>query len=458
MPNHTEGKRGLSLAQLQADVRQGDIDTVIVAITDMQGRLVGKKIHARFFLDEIAANGAEACSYLLAVDVDMNTVDGYDISSWESGYSDFVMMPDLSTLRYIPWQAATAFVMADVLLADSSPVSVSPRQILKRQLQRLGESDLSALCATELEFIVFDNSFEDAWKRGYRDLTPANLYNVDYSIIGVSRIESLLREIRLSMVGANMEVESVKGECNLGQHEIVFRYDDPLITCDNHVLFKTGAKEIASKHSKSLTFMAKVNEREGSSCHTHLSIRGVDQTLRMVDSNDSGRLSEFGESFLAGQLEHLRELTLLMAPNINSYKRFVSGSFAPTAIAWGRDNRTCAMRLIGKGKGLRIENRVPGGDANPFLVVSAMIAAGLDGVERGLKLPDEFIGNAYVGDSKRVPSTLLEARDLFAESEFCRGAFGEDVVKHYTNMADVELAAFSKVVTDWELVRSFERM
>ncbi len=452
------GEPGLSLAQLRADVAAGDIDTVVVAIVDMQGRLVGKKLHADFFVREIIVNGTEGCSYLLAVDIDMNTVPGYSMSSWDSGYADFVMAPDMTTLRYLPWQQNTAFVMADVLNADGTPVAVSPRQILRAQLQRLFERKMVAFCATELEFIVFDNSYEDAWNRAYRDLTPANQYNVDYSILGVSRIDSLLRDIRFGMAGANMEVESVKGECNLGQHEIAFRYKEALATCDNHSIFKLGAKEIASKHGKALTFMAKYNQREGSSCHTHLSIRGQSGELIMTSDSNPGELSSFGKSFIAGQLAHLKELSLMMAPNINSYKRFVEGSFAPTAITWGKDNRTCAIRLIGKGDGLRYENRVPGGDANPYLVVASMIAAGLDGVDSNMELEDEFIGNAYVADVDRMPSSLGQAREVWAGSSFVQKTFGADVQGHYTNMADVELASFARAVTDWELFRGFERM
>ena len=448
----------LTLEQLEADVASGLIDTVIVAITDMQGRLSGKKLQANFFLDEIVNHGTEGCNYLLAVDVDMNTVAGYEMSSWERGYGDFVMMPDMDTLRYVPWQDKTAMVLADVLWEDGSDVVASPRQILRRQIARLTEMGMVALCGTELEFIVFDDSYEEAWKKSYRDLTPANLYNVDYSLLGVSRIDDLLRDIRNSMAAASMYVESVKGECNLGQHEIAFRYDEALRTCDNHVIYKLGTKEIAAKHHKAITFMAKFNEREGSSCHTHLSVRGQDGNLTMVDPNSSGTLSEFGKHFLAGQIAHMAEMTLMFAPNINSYKRFVEGSFAPTAIEWGHDNRTCALRLVGHGHGLRFENRVPGGDANPYLVVAAMIAAGLDGVENSIELPAEFVGNAYLADTARVPSSLNEALRLWKASDFVTRAFGEQVQAHYANMAKVEIAAFSHAITDWERFRSFERM
>ena len=448
----------LTLDQLEADVAAGLIDTVTVAITDMQGRLSGKKLQANFFLDQIVGHGTEGCNYLLAVDVDMNTVGGYEMSSWERGYGDFVMMPDMDTLRYVPWQDKTAMVLADVLWEDGSDVVASPRQILRKQLKMLSDMDLIALVGTELEFIVFNDSYETAWHKGYRDLTPSNLYNVDYSLLGVSRIDDLLRDIRNSMAGASMYVESVKGECNLGQHEIAFRYDEALRTCDNHVIYKLGTKEIAAKHNKAITFMAKFNEREGSSCHTHLSVRGSDGSLTMADPKSPGKLSTFGQHFLAGQIAHMAEMTLMFAPNINSYKRYVEGSFAPTAIEWGNDNRTCALRLVGHGQGLRFENRVPGGDANPYLVVAAMIAAGLDGVKKKIALPPEFVGNAYQADTARVPSSLDEALRLWKSSDFIAESFGSEVQAHYSNMARVEIDTFSKAITDWERFRSFERM
>ena len=454
----TRARRGLDLDQLRQDVESGRIDTVIVAITDMQGRLVGKKVQGDFFMEEIVAHGTEGCNYLLAADVDMNTVSGYAMSSWERGYGDFMMIPDMSTLRYVPWQEKTAMLLADVQWEDGSDVVASPRQILRRQIRALADQGLKALVGTELEFIVFMNSYEDAWRSGYREMTPANLYNVDYSLLGVSRIEDLLREIRNSMVGAGMRPESVKGECNYGQHEIAFRYDDALPTCDNHVIYKLAAKEIAAKHGKSLTFMAKYNEREGNSCHTHLSVRSLDGQAVMAEGGSGAEFSRLGKQFVAGIKAHMAELTLMFAPNINSYKRFVEGSFAPTAIEWGRDNRTCALRVVGHGQSLRVENRAPGGDANPYLVVSAMIAAGLDGIKRELELGPAFEGNAYRAETARLPRSLERALSLWKNSQFVAEAFGEEVQEHYANMAKVELDAFAAAVTDWERYRSFERM
>jgi glutamine synthetase len=458
MSSQPAQSKALSIDELRDDIEHGRIDTVVVAITDMQGRLSGKRLHAPYFLSDVLSHGTDGCNYLLAVDVDMNTVDGYRMSSWDSGYGDFVMAPDMDSLRYVPWQEGTAMVLADVHWLDGTDVVASPRQILRRQLARLHDKGMVALTGTELEFIVFEDSFEEAWDSGYRDMTPANQYNVDYSIIGTSRVEPLIRKIRLDMAAAGMVVESSKGECNFGQHEIAFKYSDALSTCDNHVIYKTGAKEIASDMGKSLTFMAKYNEREGNSCHIHLSFRGTDNSLVMTDEADPVHgLSVLGKSFIAGQIAHMKELTLLFAPNINSYKRYQAGSFAPTAIMWGRDNRTCAFRLVGRGPALRLENRVPGGDVNPYLAVAGMIAAGIDGIEKGLELGPAFEGNAYVADAERVPDSLEEAMALWSGSEWVRATFGEEVQEHYTNMARIELDAFKRTVTDWERYRNFER-
>ncbi len=447
----------LSLDQLRDAVADGHIDTVIVAFTDMQGRLVGKRVSARLFLDDVAAHGAECCNYLLAVDVEMNTVDGYAMSSWERGYGDMAMIPDFTTLRMAPWLEATALVTADLQWLDGSPVEASPRRILQRQLERLAARGLTAFVGTELEFIVFDDSYRDAWRKGYRELTPASDYNIDYALLASTRMEPLLRDIRNSMDAAGMYCEGVKGECNLGQQEIAFRYTDALGTCDNHSIYKNGAKEIADKHGKSLTFMAKFNEREGNSCHIHISLRGEDGSAVFSDPDGPHGMSKLFRHFLAGQLAAMRELTLFSAPNINSYKRYVAGSFAPTAIAWGLDNRTCALRVVGHGHGMRVENRVPGGDVNQYLAVAALIAAGLHGIERELEPDEVFEGNAYESDVARVPATLRESAELFAGSQVARHAFGDEVVEHYLNNARIELAAYDAAVTDWERVRGFER-
>jgi len=459
----------LTSAGLEAAVADGEIDTVILAFTDMQGRLAGKRLSAEYYLDVVASHGAEGCNYLLAVDVEMNTVGGYAMSSWERGYGDFMLIPDPGTLRMVPWLPATALVLADVTWLDAAPVPASPRQILLSQTGRLAERGWTALAGTELEFIVYTESYEQAWEKNYAGLTGANQYNVDYSILGTSRIDPLLRRITGAMAGAGMYVESAKGECNLGQHEIAFRYADALTTCDNHSIYKTGAKEIAAQEGMALTFMAKPNQREGNSCHIHLSIRGLDPEpgpggrpgtngdLVMAGDGPHG-LSRLGEHFVAGQLAAMRELTLLYAPNVNSYKRYVPGSFAPTAVRWGVDNRTCALRLVGHGPSLRVENRTPGGDVNPYLAIAGMIAAGLHGIDNELPLEDAFGGNAYADDGPKVPHTLRDALELWEGSELARRAFGPDVVAHYANYARVELAAFDAAVTDWELRRGFERL
>ena len=448
----------LTLEQLKSETAAGTIDTVLVAITDMQGRLQGKRIHAQYFVDVVLEHATEGCNYLLAVDVDMTTVQGYAMSSWKTGYGDFVMRPDMSTLRRVPWHEGTAMVIADLVWEDESDVVASPRQILLRQTARLAEAGMKAYVGTELEFIVFRETYEQAWQSGYRDLTPANLYNVDYSLLGTSRIEPLLRRIRNSMAASGMQVESVKGECNLGQHEIAFLYDEVVRTCDNHTIYKNGAKEIAAQEGYALTFMAKFDQREGNSCHIHCSFRGLEGELVLADPEGPEGLSAVGQAYLAGQLTYMRELTLLLAPNINSYKRFVEGSFAPTALRWGRDNRTCGFRLVGHGASLRLENRVPGGDVNPYLATAAVIAAGLAGIQEGLEMEPAFIGNAYESESARVPSSMPEALVLWESSAFARSAFGDDVVDHYAHMARTEIATYGRAVTDWERYRGFERL
>ena len=449
----------LTLEELDVAVDGGDIDTVVLALTDMQGRLQGKRFHGRYFLDEVARHGAEACDYLLAVDVDMNTVDGYAMSGWDRGYGDFAMVPDLATLRRVPWQPGTALLLADLAWLDGSgDVAASPRQILRRQLARLAGHGLTAYAGTELEFVLFRDSYEDAWRRGYRDLTPANLYNVDYSLLGTARVEPLLRRVRNEMAGAGLVPESAKGECNLGQHEIAFRYAEALTCADNHVVYKNGAKEIAAQEGMSITFMAKPNGREGNSCHIHFSLRDRDGASALLGEGPA-HLSATGQHALAGLLATMREFSVFFAPNVNSYKRYQPGSFAPTALRWGVDNRTCALRLAGHGQRMRVENRVPGGDVNPYLAIAAMVAGAIHGIEHELPLEAEFTGDAY-GDASapRVPSTLRDAAALWEGSGVARAAFGDEVVDHYANAARVELAAFDAAVTDWEMYRGFERL
>ena len=445
----------VTLQELTDAVARGEVDTVLLAMTDMQGRLQGKRLTATHFLEEVAEHGAESCNYLLAVDVDMRTVDGYAMSSWERGYGDMVLVPDLETLRPVPWQEGTAMCLADVAWPDGTDVVASPRQILRAQLARLAERGWRANAGTELEFLVFLDTYEQAQGKGYRDLRPANLYNVDYSLLGTARVEPLIRRIRNSMVAAGMVVEDSKGECNFGQHEINFHYADALRTADEHSIYKNGAKEIAAQEGVAISFMAKFDEREGSSCHIHFSL---------ADDSDSptplfARDERLFHSFLAGQLACLREMTLLLAPHVNSYKRYAAASFAPTTVAWGHDNRTCSLRVVGHGPSLRFENRVGGADLNPYLALSALIASGLHGIDAGLELEPALEGSAYTASERpHLPVTLADARELFAASEVAREAFGEEVVAHYLNAADVELQTFAAAVTDWERVRGFERL
>jgi len=423
--------------ELVALVEEGEIDTIIVAITDMQGRLQGKRLDATYFFEELADGVVEGCSYLLASDVDMRTVDGFALTSWERGYGDLAFKPDFSSTRLVPWHDKTVIIFADVETVEGVPVAPSPRQILLAQIERLNERGWIGITGTELEFIVFEDTYEQAWEAGYRDMTP--------------------KPVQRSMRSAGMAVESVKGECNFGQHEVAFKYDTLVEKSDEHSLFKLGAKEIAAQEGVSLTFMAKYDQREGNSCHIHLSLRDKDNQPVFAGEREHG-FSEVFEHFLAGLLAHARDFSVLLAPNINSYKRFVAGSFAPTALLWGHDNRTCAFRVVGHGPSLRFECRIPGGDVNPYLAIAALVAAGLQGIDDGLALPPAFVGNAYEADSARVPTTLAEATELFDKSPVARAAFGDEVVDHYVHAARVEVDAFNAAVTDWERYRGFERL
>ncbi len=447
----------LSIDELRKQVAAGEIDTVVVAITDSLGRLQGKRCGARSFLEDVLGHGAEGCNYLLSVDVEMNTIDGYAMSSWENGYGDMVMRPDVSTLRLVPWLPGTAMVQCDILWPDGNPVTQSPRQILRAQIERLEALGYRAHIGTELEFIMFDDTYEEAWKRNYEGLTPSTRYNIDYSLLATAKLEPVIRSIRTGMEKAGLIVESSKGECNFGQQEITFRYAEALKACDNHAFYKNGAKEIAAQQGKSITFMAKYNEREGNSCHIHFSLTDLDGNPVLAGDGEHG-FSPVMEHFIAGQLAALKEMAYFVAPNINSYKRFVEGSFAPTAIAWGLDNRSCALRVVGHGAGLRVENRVGGGDVNPYLAAAALIAAAIHGIENELPLEPVTQGSAYQSDADRIPTTLRDSRELLAGSEIARKSFGDEVVDHYAHAAAVELKAYDSAVTDWERKRVFERL
>ncbi len=449
----------LDLDQLANLVSTGSIDTVIVAMPDLYGRLVGKRVTGSFFLDSVVEE-THACNYLLTADMDMELVPGYKSASWEKGYGDFVLKPDLNTLRLIPWLPATALVICDTLDHEGEEVSVAPRAILKKQLKRLAERDMCALMASELEFYLFDDTFEAAHEKHYRDLKTASWYIEDYHIFQTSKEEGIMRAIRNGLEGANIPVENSKGEWGPGQEEINVRYCEALEMADRHVILKNGIKEIAHLHGKSVTFMAKWNyDLAGNSSHAHCSFWNKDTTKALfADNNDDEGMSPLFRQFLAGQLASVKEMTYFLAPVINSYKRFADQSFAPTTAVWSKDNRSAGYRVVGHGNGLRAECRIGGADVNPYLSFAAIIAAGLHGIENKLELEPEFRGDAYARDDIRfLPKTLREALDLLNRSEIMREALGDDVIDHYVHTGRWEQAEYDRRVTDWELLRGFER-
>jgi len=442
----------LMLSELEKAVGDGTIDTVVVAFTDMQGRLMGKRLHGEFFLEgQIAEHGAEGCNYLLALDMEMDPIPGYQIASWERGYGDFSLMPDMATLRHIPWLEATALVLCDVGWHDGTPVNPSPRQVLKRQVERAVELGYEPMFGSELEFYLLKESFEEAHAKHYRDLTPSVPYIPDYHILATTYDEPLIRQIRNGMQGAGIPVETSKGEAWPGQQEINFRFAEAVTMADNHTIYKNGAKEIAHLNGCSITFMAKPDHTWiGNSCHIHSSL------WRDAENAFAGESDVF-KHYLAGQIACLRELAVFLAPTINSYKRFAAGSWAPTTLAWGHDNRTCGFRIVGHGGALRAETRIPGGDANPYLAFAALLAAGIYGIENELELPPGLEGNAYESDAERFPHSLREAIAALEGGTMARTAFGDDVVDHYLNYARTEQRLFDEVVTCYERERMFER-
>jgi glutamine synthetase len=436
----------LTLDELRADE---SLDTVVVAFTDMQGRLLGKRLHKDFFLED-GIEHVEGCNYLLALEMEMDPVPGYEIASWERGYGDFVLRPDLATLRRIPWVEGNALVLCDVGWEDGSPVAPSPRQVLRSQLDRLEPHGLEARFGTELEFFLLKESYADAHAAHYRGLTPSVPYILDYHVLASTFDEPLLRRIRNDMQAAGLRVESSKGEAWPGQHEINFHFTDALTTADNHVVYKNGAKEIAHLEGCSITFMAKPDHTWiGSSCHVHGSL-WRDGEAAFTDDGLFG-------AFLAGWIACARELAVFLAPNVNSYKRYAAGSWAPTTLAWGNDNRTCGFRVVGHGRSRRVETRIPGGDVNPYLALAALVAAGLHGIENELEPPAPLEGNAYESDAERFPSTLREAIAALEQGTMARAAFGDVVVDHYLNYARTEQRLFDEVVTCYERERLFER-
>jgi len=441
----------LTIEELREQVERGEIDTVVTAFTDMQGRLLGKRENAEFFLEESAEHGVEGCNYLLALDMEMDPQAGYAMASWEQGYGDFVLTPDLATLRRIPWLEGTALVLCDVGWADGSHVVASPRQVLRTQIVRARALGYEPMMGSELEFYLLKESYKEAHAKHYRDLTPSVPYILDYHILATTFDEPLIRLIRNSMAGAGIQIESSKGEAWPGQQEINLRYSDALTMADNHTIYKNGAKEIAHQNGCSITFMAKPDHTWiGSSCHIHSS-------LWRDGANAFEGESDVFRHYLAGWIACLRELALFLAPTINSYKRYTAGSWAPTSLAWGHDNRTCGFRIVGHGPSQRVETRIPGGDVNPYLAFAALIAAGLYGIEQELELPEPLEGNAYESDAERFPHALREAVDALENGTMARAALGDEVVDHYLNYGRVEQRLFDEAVTCWERERLFER-
>jgi glutamine synthetase len=454
-PGGTAGM--LSVDDLRKAGEEGTIDTVVTAFTDMQGRLFGKRIQIEYFLDEVTGHGVEGCNYLLALDMDMEPLPGYEMANWEDGYGDFGIVPDLGTLRRIPWLDRTALVLCDVVNHDGSPVVASPRQILIAVYERAREMGYTPFAASELEFYLYKESYAEAWAKGFEGLTPTIPYVLDYHILATTMDEAYLGQIRRGMHGAGIPIEFSKGEAWHGQHEVNTRYADAVTAADRHTIYKNGVKEIAFLNDISATFMAKPSEDDiGSSCHIHQSL--VDEDGKSVFVDDDGEETETFRHFLGGMRDHIRELALFVAPAVNSYKRYAAESWAPTSVSWGRDNRTCGFRVVGHGQSRRVECRIPGADANPYLTIAALLAAGLDGIEKGTDPGPELKGNAYeAGKAEAFPSSLREAVDLWENSEFAGRAFGEAVHRHYLNYGRLEQGLFDKVVTDYERRRMFER-
>jgi glutamine synthetase len=447
----------LSVDDLEREIADGTIDTIVTAFTDMQGRLMGKRIQGEYFLEDVREHGVEGCNYLLALDMEMDPLPGYDMANWEKGYGDFGIVPDMATLRRVPWLDATAMVLADVVNHDGSPVGPSPRQVLIKQYERAYELGFTPMMASELEFYLYKDSYAEAWEKGYRDLTPTIPYILDYHILATTMDEPFIQQLRRGMQHAGIPVEFSKGEAWYGQHELNVRYADAVTSADRHTIFKNGVKELAALNGIAATFMAKPSEKDiGSSCHIHMSLIDPDSgASQFVDGDDE---TDTFRHFLGGLRAHIRDLALFVAPSINSYKRYASESWAPTSVSWGRDNRTCGFRVVGHGPSTRVECRIPGADVNPYLAYAGLLAAGLDGIENKLDPGPELKGNAYeAGAAEAFPSTLREAVANWENSDFAKSAFGEDVWAHYLNYGQTEQRLFDQVVTDYERARMFER-
>ena len=463
----------MTLASLKSQTRSGAIDTVVVALPDPFGRLVGKRFRADVFLDSVARHGTHGCNYLLTVNIEMDPLDGFKVANWEAGFGDFLLRPDPETYRIIPWQAGAALVICDHVREDGEFVAESPRSVLRRQLDAIRKRGFTCYCASELEFYLFNQTYHSAFTSGYRELQPASDYRIDYHLMQPTRDEPLMRAIRNGMTAARVPVESSKGEWSKGQHEINFIYDQPLPMADMHALFKQGVKEMAEQQGKAVSFMAKYAPSEaGNSCHIHMSLwKNGRNAFWDTSTGSAGRdprkphrsplqsASKLFRQFLGGLLKYSPELCLFFAPTINSYKRYQPGSWAPTRMAWAVDNRTVGFRVVGEEKSFRVENRMPGADANPYLAIAAMMAAGSAGITEKLDCGDQYLGNAYIDQSlTRLPSSLPAAAELLDKSKFARAAFGDSVVDFYVHHARLETEAFNNAVTDWEKIRYFERI
>jgi glutamine synthetase len=447
----------LSPEDLRKEVEAGAIDTVVTAFTDMQGRLIGKRIQAEYFFEDVVDNAIEGCNYLLALDMEMDPLPGYAMANWEKGYGDFKIVPDMSTLRRTPWLEGTALVLCDVTWEDDSPVVASPRQVLIAQYERARAMGFVPMLASELEFYVYKQSYAEANEQGYRDLTPTIPYILDYHVLATTMDESFMRQIRHGMQGAGIPVEFSKGEAWYGQHELNVRYADAVTSADRHTIYKNGVKEIAYLNGLSASFMAKPSEKDiGSSCHIHTSLVDPEsgQSVFVEEHEETDRFRHY----LGGMRKHIRDLALFIAPSVNSYKRYATESWAPTSVSWGRDNRTCGFRIVGHGQSRRIECRIPGADVNPYLGYAALMAAGLDGIENEIDPGPELKGNAYeAAEAEPFPSSLRDAVDNWERSDLAKRAFGEDVWAHYLNYGRTEQRLFDQVVTDYERTRMFER-
>lgn len=456
----------MTLPQLKSRIRSGAIDTVIVAFPDVFSRLVGKRFRAPYFLDHVLKNGTHGCNYLLTVNIEMDPMDGFKVANWESGFGDFEMRPDLSTLRLLPWQPGTALVICDYRHHNGQLVEEAPRSVLRRQVDAATKQGFTCYTASELEFFLFNQTYHDAHVAEYRNLTPSSDYRIDYHTMQPTRDEAMMRSVRNGMTEARVPVECSKGEWGKGQHEVNFVYDQPLPMADMHVVFKQGIKEIAAQNGKCITFMPKPWAAEvGSSCHIHVSLWRGGRNLFGEDAKrgkrkaDHGSGSKLFRQFLGGLMKYCPELCYCFAPTINSYKRYQAGSWAPTKMAWSHDNRTVGFRVVGQGSSFRIENRMPGADANPYLAFAATLAAGMAGIEEKLDCGEEYHGNAYVDPKlKSLPKSLKEAAETLDRSRLARRAFGDGVVDFYVHTARLEAQAFNDAVTDWERQRYFERI